>query len=398
MRHPLIVRAPSRMVLAMLALLMCTPAWAETPSIMSIFRKKQPVTDEGLELRAEHGPWLILAYSIPGADGRQQATALARELRTTLKIPAFVMEKTVGVNDVLARRERVRTDRNGNLVPVDLEVRYANGGRESVYVVLVGEFASIDDPRVADVLEEIRAAHPTCLTSQDQGVRTASATESSSGLLQKYRSLLWKRTDRKDDMGPMGAAFVTRNPLLPDDYFEAPKVDDFVVQLNEKVENSLLKCPGKFTVRVASFTGRQVTALEKKSSTKREDQPTDALEEAAWQAHQLTKALIREGEDAYEFHDRYGSYVMIGSFDTLGQELASGQFQYHPGIVAILNKWCGYCIVETPRDPKTGKPARFTSLKNLDNIPFDVEGKPMAVPRASTTKLYGGSLLGGRRP
>jgi hypothetical protein len=37
---------------------------------------------------------------------------------------------------------------------------------------------------------------------------------------------------------------------------------------------------------------------------------------------------------------------------------------------------------------------KIKSVKSLDSIPFDIEGKPMAVPRASTSKLYGGSLLG----
>jgi hypothetical protein len=48
------------------------------------------------------------------------------------------------------------------------------------------------------------------------------------------------------------------------------------------------------------------------------------------------------------------------------------------------------------QDPVTGARGRTNSLKSLDKIPFDIEGKPMAVPRAETSKLYHGSLLGGR--
>jgi len=370
-------------------------AWAEPPSILKIFRSKQPLSDESLELRVEHGPWLILAHTLPGADSKPQAIELAREIRQELKLPAFVMEKTSGVAPTLAKRERIRNDANGNPVPVALEARYANGGQESVYVVLVGEFASVDDPRIPDILQTVRTARPKSLGDMaNDGTAKEGDTASSNWLVQQYRSRIWTRSDRKDDLGKMGAAFVTRNPLLPDDYFEAPKVDEFVANLNKNVEHSLLNCPGKFTVRVATFTGHQVTDFGNGARASKLKDTTDALDQAALNAHQLTAALRKQGVEAYEFHDRYGSYVMIGSFDSLGQERTSGQFQYHSGILEVNQKWCGYRVVEA-KDPVTGAIGKTTSLNSLNKIPFDVEGKPMAVPREATSKLYRGALLGG---
>ncbi len=370
---------------------------ADPPSIMKIFRPKQTLPDETLELKPEHGPWLILAATLPGADAKPQAVALAREIRQQLKFPSFVMEKTTGVAPTSIKRESIRNDRNGNPIPVNLEVRYANAGQESVYVVLVGEFADLNDPRIPDTLETIRTAHPAALKDDaPEAGDDAEKAASSNWLVSQYRSKLWSRNDRKGKAGKMGAAFVTRNPLLPDDYFDAPKVDEFVANLNKEVEHSLLDCPGKFTVRVASFTGREVTDFGNGAqASKLPGETTDELDVAALKAHQLTGALRKNGVEAYEFHDRFGSYVMIGSFDSLGQELTSGQFQYNPGIVEVNAKWCGYRVVDA-KDPTTGVVKKTTSLISLDKIPFDVEGKPMAVPRLATSNLYRNSLLGNR--
>lgn len=379
-----------------LAVAFCTAGMvaAEPPSILKIFRAKQPLADESLELKVEHGPWMILAYTLPGADAKPKAIDLAREIRQDLKLPAFVMEKTSGVTATLVKRERIRNDANGNPVPVGLEARYANGGQETVYVVLVGEFTSIDDVRIPDILQKVRTAHPKAIQANpSDSAATAEQSSSSNWLIQQYRSKIWTRNDRKDEVGKMGAAFVTRNPLLPDDYFEAPKVDEFVANLNKDVEFSLLECPGKFTVRVASFTGRQVTDFGNGAQASKLKDTTDALDQAALSAHELTVAMRKQGVDAYEFHDRYGSYVMVGSFDSLGQELTSGQFRYHPGIVEVNQKWCGYRVVDA-KDPSTGAIAKTTSLNSLNKVPFDIEGKPMAVPRLATSNLYRGALLG----
>ena len=130
-------------------------------------------------------------------------------------------------------------------------------------------------------------------------------------------------------------------------------------------------------------------------ASKLPSETTDELDVAALKSHRLTTALRKKGVHAYEFHDRFGSYVMIGSFDSLGQELTSGQFRYNPAIVEVNAKWCGYRVFDSP-DPATGAIRKIQSLNSLDEIPFDVEGKPMAVPRLATSNLYRGALLGNR--
>ncbi len=71
-------------VITMVAFSTSLSVLADPPSIMKIFRPKQTLAEESLELKPEHGPWLILAATLPGADAKPQAVALAREIRGLL--------------------------------------------------------------------------------------------------------------------------------------------------------------------------------------------------------------------------------------------------------------------------------------------------------------------------
>ncbi len=387
-------RAIASGLLALLAL-SCSTCWADPPSIFGMFRKKQPITNDALELKAEHGPWMILATTFAGEDAHDDATALANEIRTSMQLPCYIMEKTIGSNQPLVTREIEKTDEFGNQKRYQLEMKYANGSPTRAFAVLVGEFTSTEDPRIAGTLESLRVAQPVCM--QDEGKDDASKVDDSNWLVQKYRSAFWSRTDRNHENGPLGAAFVTRNPMLPDDFFQAPRVDSFVESLNREkfINYSLLDCPGSFTVRVASFRGQEATDFGNGTQVSKLSEKPDSLDKAGMQAHTMTESLRKRGVEAYEFHDRFGSYVMIGSFDRLGQQMESGQFEYNPAMLAILKEYCGYRVIDT-KDPRTGAVAQRTSLKSEAKIPFDIEGKPMVVPRPETSKLYSNSLLGSR--
>ena len=54
----------------------------------------------------------------------------------------------------------------------------------------------------------------------------------------------------------MSHAFVTRNPLLPKEYFAPQGIDPEVAKWNTGPEYSLLNCPKKYTIKVATFKGR----------------------------------------------------------------------------------------------------------------------------------------------
>ena len=85
--------------------------------------------------------------------------------------------------------------------------------------------------------------------------------------------------------------------------------------------------------------------------------------------------------------------MTIGSFDELGRQSPSGELQLSAEIQQILDERCGYCTVDAKLKSSQAM-TKIQSVKSLDKIPFDIEGKPMAIPRASTSKLYGGSLMG----
>ncbi len=358
----------------------------DSTSFLSMFKRKSKLSEQPLELQAEHGPWLILAATLTGDDAAAKANALAQEIRTKMRLPSFIMHKALGAPETLGVGERIRTSADGQLVPTQLKVKYANSVTASAYAVLVGEFTSTDDPRIPDTLHAIRVAQPAAL---------GASGKNDGGLVQKTRKLFWWQSSRDENLkkGPMGAAFVTRNPLLPDDFFQAPKVDEFVAKLNKQVKYSLLDCPGRFTVRVASFHGQSVTDFGNGKPSDSLASTTDQLDAAASKANKLTHALRAKGKEAYQFHDRYGSYVMVGSFNDLGQELSPGNFQYNPAMLAIMKELCGYRVIDV-KDPRTGAIGSRTSLKSLERIPFDVDGKPMAVPRPETNNVYKGSLLG----
>lgn len=377
-------------------------AQAAPPSILNMFQERSAAaSDEKLALQAEHGPWLILAMTLTGDDAEVKSIALAKELRALLHAGVYVHRKEFDHSQPLAQASARLTYSDKQSIYTK-RVRHANAVRENTYAVLVGDFTSADDPRITDVLKRVKTAHPACLEKKEAQKPTAEEmkTKDANWLIAAKRKLLWQKDEESAKKGPMGAAFVTRNPLLPDDYFQNA-IDDFVVSLNDKMEYSLLDCSGRYTVRVATFSGRTVTELASGEKDFEDEAVTDSLEKAAVKAGKLTKALRAKGVEAYQFHDRTASYVTIGSFETLGDVAPTGQFVYNPEMVSIMNQWCGYEML-TVKDPQTGMMKTTPSCKTLKekdmlDIPFDVEGKFISVPRPAASKLYSGSLLGKSR-
>ena len=110
--------------------------------------------------------------------------------------------------------------------------------------MLVGDFASFDDPRGQKMLRRSRGSSRESLTGDGGKSR-------SSRLLQANRSGSTTAARR----GRCTWRFVIPNPLLPEDFFSRQEVDEFVMEMNADVTHSLLDCPGRYTVRVATFTG-----------------------------------------------------------------------------------------------------------------------------------------------
>ena len=134
--------------------------------------------------------------------------------------------------------------------------------------------------------------------------------------------------------GLLGSAFLIANPVLPDEYFATQKIDKDILALNRNPEFhfSLLKNKKMYSVRVATFRGESTFGssdfkdedAEKKGwgFNRKKDDGSSKLVEAGLKASVLTKFLREKGVEAWEFHDRFESYVCVGSFDWISRESA----------------------------------------------------------------------------
>jgi hypothetical protein len=234
----------------------------------------------------------------------------------------------------------------------------------------------VDDPALEKTLEKIKYLKPDCLDI----TKNKDSSQTFVGMKDLFRRI---STDpARNKKGPMGSAFASRNPLLPDDYFTATGIDDFVMKLNRGVEYSLLENPAKFTVRVASFRGATSINQREIAELERSDKVTDKLAVAADKANRLTTALRKRGIDAYEFHDRTESVVTIGSFDSEGTPLPNGAIDINPKMFRIIQQY------KASPTQNAGRGTLGMQPRVLDGIAFDVQPVPMSVPRRSVAADY----------
>ncbi len=298
-------------------LVLSTFAIAASTSAKPVWRMFSPVDrvearpDGDYSLGEDSGAWMIMAATFSGEGAEQQARELVLELRQRFNMHAFHYSMTFDhtSNERLGRG----LDRYG--APV--RMRYQGGERSHEFAVLVGSFPTIDDPEAQDLLETIKSLRPEAL---NRGY-----TDTAQNLVQE-REFLTRLTGGRE-APPMSKAFLTRNPMLPAEYFRPKGVDPFVAKMNAGVEHSLLDCKGRYSVRIAKFKGKAIlqgafSSGGSKQRSKKED--VDPLVEAAMNAHCITTFLRAKGWDAYEFHDRTESYVTIGSFDKVAARTAAG--------------------------------------------------------------------------
>ena len=201
-----------------------TQATADGPSLLRMFGKRPSAEADAskmYELSDEDGPWMILASTLTGDGAKQRANQLALEIRSNLGLPAFIYKEKFDFTGTL-RYDQITSKR----------VRYANRYQYEAYAVLVGEYDRVDHPDVQRDLKKIKTTSskvledPNALAAEMDGKSQASTVKIVATKL-RAMSMGGKRP------GPMANAFATRNPMLPEDYFEAPVVDSFVSQLNE---------------------------------------------------------------------------------------------------------------------------------------------------------------------
>ena len=355
---------------AVVAGVSAAPADAAPPSLLRLFGKAKPIEQaDSFVLDEEDGPWLLLATTFVGEDAKDRAQRAALEIRSELRLPAFIYKEdfdftgSAGQDNATGRR-----------------ARYANPHQYQAFAVLVGEYDSVNHENIDKDLVRLKSADLNVFRDPDD-VAAEYNTKTPASMIKAFGEHLFKARKGRG-RNPMAAAFVTRNPLLPESFFQQPEVDSFVQQLNEDTKFSLLESEGKFTVVVRTF-GACGTIVGAKNEDKYEPSE-ERMAKFARQADKMVRELRKQGEEAYQYHDRDRSVVTIGSFESLGREMPGGGFQYEPGIRRLMHEFSALNDSRAQRVPgRQGVAANHIAM-----IPFDVQPTPIAIPKVSKRSLY----------
>lgn len=245
-------------------------------------------------LSKQRGPWMIMAatFHTTSEDGqtqkgktpRQAAEELVLELRK-LGMPAYVYEYTPDLEKITVRDSIGREERRKNL------------RRVSSVCVLAGNYNDINDTTAQDSLAWIKKLRPKCLEDGVVFIPTPGRP------------------------GPLSGAFLTINPLLaPEEVEQHRKLDPLLVQLNNGERYSLFENPGRYSLVIARFYGKQATV--KNASAIESFLKDNDLDNAAIAARELVAVLRGKFDDsgkynnidAYIWHGQYESVVTVGSF------------------------------------------------------------------------------------
>ncbi|HEY2895313.1 MAG TPA: hypothetical protein VGJ16_13905 [Pirellulales bacterium] len=346
------------------------PPWAT----LVPFKKVEADPKKSYELEEAHGPWMILAATFAGPTAEQQSQDLVLELRQRFRLEAYTFRQSFDFSKPLPSEEVISYSRYGG----KRRMRYRNNYKFDEIAVLVGNFPSVNDSQLEKTLQQIKYAKPDTLDP-------AKRQDSSQRLLGARTIYQMISTNpAKKSKGPMGAAFVTRNPLLPEAYFVAKGIDPFVVEMNKDLPNSLLKCPGRYTVQVATFRGVDTMQPKKFEEVvvKSQQAKVPKIDQAALIASRLCAALRKKGVEAYEFHDRTESMVTVGSFAEVGPKRADGKIELSPAIHRLMKE---YGPVE---EMKPGTNVAQLYARTLEGIAFDPQPRPVEVPQQSIASTY----------
>ncbi len=243
-------------------------------------------------LHHDHDPWMIMVTSLrdvdplmrgKGLSAWEAADAIIYELRD-LGIPAY------------AYHQEEQKDRSGGFV-----------ARQEYIAILAGGFDSPDNKLAQRVLKYIQKDFDPDILRRD----------GNGAILPKG----------KGDSQPFRRAFIAPNPLKSEDELGSRQLDPLITKLNSgSGDISLLRNPGKFSLKVATFSGGtvvQVAGKEDDSHLKLFNEKFgQGVGEAGVSAWQLATALRQarklgygQDYDAWVYHDKYKSYVTIGSFN-----------------------------------------------------------------------------------
>jgi hypothetical protein len=351
----------------------------QPPSLFRMFGKKVEASEgASYSLDETRGPWLVLAATFGGEEGQAQANALLMELRSAYNMAAYLHKQHFDYAEDVDIGQ-----------PQQMRRRHANASSYDTFTVLVGDFASPDDAELRRTLDTLKYAQPASMDTE----KTRSTSQMLGAFRQGFRQAFGDDEARKK--GPMYQAFATRNPMLPREYILQSDLDDFVERLNSDLEYSLVKATGKYTVVVKSFEGSakmQVNKPKKQSTPEEllaeEEKATERMNRWAVTVHEMTIALREQNVEAYEYHNRTGSFVCIGSFDELGSMGSDGEYVFAEGPDQVMKTYKMEGTLKRVAGGGLAIEANTGGVAvNKIRIPFDLKPRPMAIPKPQRRSL-----------
>ena len=387
------LRANCTFVAVVLTALLCvSTSYAQLKLPFRAQRSVADVGSDGLMLNERSGPWLVMCASFSGDAGVRKAENLAEELRSRHGLKAYVFrhefDHTQKLQSSAIPKWTIDENSASEHHVVRAKMEPATPASYEEVAVMVGDFPAVDDAQAQKTLSKIKTLSAD---SMDASLTGAAESDLSAERIRQWRSNSENLPESSTTgSGTFRAAFLLPNPMLPDEYFESQKLDEFVVGLNKRVKHSLLKNPGIYTVRVATFEGESTFNLGEIEEKEREMKwlrrnnkgiTSSKLAEASEKAHLLTKEFRKHGVEAFEFHDRNESCVCVGSFDWIVREDDQGNKTQNPEVVDVILKYKGK-VENFPGRPNSIVPNTFSSLAKK-NILCDAQPIPVLVPKVA---------------
>lgn len=259
-------------------------------------------------LRDNLGPWMVMVGTFrdiedenrktKGLSASEAANQLVHELRAK-GIPAYQFSQE-------SKRGEINSyDRLGNR---DKRVFAAQRG---MVCVLAGNYSKIDDPVAQKTLAYVKKYQPKFMADPK---KTGAVV--------------------RNDKGPFSTAFLTINPLLSPEEVTNFKTDFETKTLNSGIDYPLVSLKRKYTLKVATFTGKSVVPVGNSRYVNNEagferslaSSGPYNLARAGEDATQLVYALRQNSKaisslgrpkfEAYVYHDKFQSIVTVGGFDS----------------------------------------------------------------------------------
>jgi Formiminotransferase domain, N-terminal subdomain len=292
-------------------------------------------------VKPEHGQWMVLVKSYTGENAKGFAESLAKEIRETYKIPAYLFER--GSEDKKKEEDRVRKEWEKNRDAEEKQflaiadqlrneafrkgqdfqeskpaIRAPKVRYEQQYAVLVGGWKDMETARKG--LDAIRTWNdPKDKRLMDRGfVGGETMAGKQSTLNGGY-------------LNPFKLAFVAPNPVAPKTLSSEAGADPLVLQMNKEEALSVLKIQKPWTLVVKSYYAPLVDVKDKDAGNvisirKLFSSRPDYLNKTAEIAVNLAK-LLRSLQptaaeprmapfESYVLHSLNGSLVCVGQFDS----------------------------------------------------------------------------------